>query len=128
MLMLNLMLWSYSLALQDSEFAPVIFMFVQLMFQGLRELSIALSDPFGDDATDFPIGEWLSQLYRKVHIIVEHPYDMKEVRLHDHFPLHKPKDGETFLDVLVDARRRAIVKAPEHKTPRSSARDQHSPH
>merc|ERR1712196_630210 len=120
--MLNLMLWAYSLALQDSQFAPVIFLFVQLMFQGLRELSIALSDPFGDDATDFPIGEWMSQLYRKLQSIVEHSYDMKQVKCHQDYPLHKLKDGEMLFDVLVDARHRPIVEPPKGSARQSSRR------
>merc|ERR1712151_1180921 len=41
MLFLNLFLWAYSLGCQDSLFAPIIYMFVQMMFQGLRELSTA---------------------------------------------------------------------------------------
>merc|ERR1711953_717678 len=67
MLVLNLILWAYALGLVESYFAPVIFLFVQLMFQGLRELSVALSDPFGDDDTDFPLNEWLTGLYKKCY-------------------------------------------------------------
>merc|ERR1719160_2427760 len=67
MLLLNLALWGYALACQDSLFAPAIFMFVQLMFQGIRELSSALSDPFGDDEVDFPINEWMVQLYSHMY-------------------------------------------------------------
>merc|ERR1712032_1757569 len=70
MLLLNLCLWAYSLALQDSYFAPIIFLFVQLMFQGIREVSIALSDPYGDDAVDFPLHDWMSELYSRVNALV----------------------------------------------------------
>merc|ERR1712187_65853 len=115
MLMLNLALWAYALAIQDSEFAPIIFLFVQLMFQGLRELSVALSDPFGDDATDFPINDWLSQLYIKVYALVEVPFDVAKHGLHHHFPLHYLKDGQTVVDVLIDAHTKPIVKPPEKK-------------
>ena len=52
MLLLNLFLWAYSLGCQESFFAPFIYMFVQMMFQGIRELSTALSNPFGDDEVD----------------------------------------------------------------------------
>merc|ERR1719247_1438947 len=76
MLMLNLTLWSYTFAIMESYWAPIIFFFVQLMFQGLRELAVALSDPFGDDETDFPLNEWMTQLYLKVHTMVEDEFPM----------------------------------------------------
>merc|ERR1719398_122565 len=59
MLFLNLFLWGYSLGCEDSYFAPLIFMFVRVMFQGIRELSTALSDPFGKDEVDFPVNDWM---------------------------------------------------------------------
>ena len=57
MMFLNLMLWAYALGIEDSYFAPAIFMFVQLMFQGVRELCAGSSDPYGDDEVDFPLNE-----------------------------------------------------------------------
>ena len=57
MMFLNLMLWAYALGIEDSYFAPVIFMFVQLMSQGIRELCAGPSDPYGDDEVDFPLNE-----------------------------------------------------------------------
>jgi len=77
MLLLNLSLWSYSLGILSSYFAPFMFIFAQLMFQGLRELSIALSDPFGDDATDFPMNEWMTGMYQKVYSLCEDDYDLE---------------------------------------------------
>jgi len=111
MLMLNLMLWGYALALQESYFAPVIFLFVQLMFQGLREMSIALSDPFGDDDTDFPLNEWLTGLYLRLHDIVEHDFDMGDVKLYDNWPLLELQEGQCVVDLLVDIHK-APVKRP----------------
>mmetsp|Transcript_79675 Transcript_79675/g.221715 ORF Transcript_79675/g.221715 Transcript_79675/m.221715 type:complete len:367 (+) Transcript_79675:165-1265(+) len=70
MLLLNLVLWGYSLALQDSFFAPLIFMFVQLMFQGIRELATSLSNPFGTDEVDFPLNDWTLEVYAKIHGIL----------------------------------------------------------
>merc|ERR1712187_965562 len=77
MLMLNLCHWAYALGIQESVFAPLIFLFVQLMFQGLRELSIALADPFGEDATDFPLNEWMSGLYQRVYALCEDEFTPK---------------------------------------------------
>eukprot|EP00928_Gymnodinium_smaydae_P066185 TRINITY_DN4922_c0_g1_i5.p2 TRINITY_DN4922_c0_g1~~TRINITY_DN4922_c0_g1_i5.p2 ORF type:complete len:282 (-),score=70.78 TRINITY_DN4922_c0_g1_i5:79-924(-) len=70
MLMINLVLWAYSLALQESLFAPFIFMFVQMMFQGIRELATSLSNPFGKDDVDFPLDQWAFDVYRKVHAVL----------------------------------------------------------
>ena len=57
MIFLNLMLWAYALGIEDSSFAPAIFMSVQLMSQGIRELCAGPSDPYGDDEVDFPLNE-----------------------------------------------------------------------
>lgn len=71
MLILNLVLWAYSLACQDSYFAPFIYIFVQMMFQGIRELSTSLSDPWGSDDVDFQVNDWLMALYSRVHALLE---------------------------------------------------------
>merc|ERR1719253_272447 len=76
MLILNLVLWAYSLGCQDSYWSPVIYMFVQLMFQGIRELSTALSDPFGDDEVDFPITQWMIAVYARMYGVLEDPFDI----------------------------------------------------
>lgn len=79
MLIINLSLWAYGLAVLNSFFAPVIFCFVQLMFQGIRELSIQLSDPFGDDETDFPLDEWMTALYNRVYDLIEEEHDIRVI-------------------------------------------------
>eukprot|EP00928_Gymnodinium_smaydae_P015441 TRINITY_DN15710_c0_g1_i2.p1 TRINITY_DN15710_c0_g1~~TRINITY_DN15710_c0_g1_i2.p1 ORF type:complete len:365 (+),score=99.28 TRINITY_DN15710_c0_g1_i2:238-1332(+) len=78
MLALNLVLWAYCLGCQDSFFAPVIYMFVQLMFQGIRELASALSNPFGTDEVDFPVHEWMMTIYSRVYGLLEDPYDISK--------------------------------------------------
>mmetsp|Transcript_46978 Transcript_46978/g.124356 ORF Transcript_46978/g.124356 Transcript_46978/m.124356 type:complete len:349 (+) Transcript_46978:135-1181(+) len=75
MLMINLSLWSYALAMQDSYFAPVIYTFIQMVFQSIRELSAALSDPFGDDDVDFPVSEWLEDMIHVSTRLLEDTYD-----------------------------------------------------
>eukprot|EP00927_Polykrikos_kofoidii_P014968 TRINITY_DN16627_c0_g2_i1.p1 TRINITY_DN16627_c0_g2~~TRINITY_DN16627_c0_g2_i1.p1 ORF type:complete len:342 (+),score=49.12 TRINITY_DN16627_c0_g2_i1:138-1163(+) len=80
MLALNLILWAYSLGCQDSLFAPVIFMFVQMMFQGIRELSTSLADPFGHDEVDFPINKWMQTMYLRIYEIVECEVDASTLK------------------------------------------------
>merc|ERR1740138_976866 len=71
MMMLNLILWAYAFALEPSHFASPIFVFVAAIFMGIRELSVALADPYGDDAADFPINDWMNQLYVRVRWFAE---------------------------------------------------------
>eukprot|EP00928_Gymnodinium_smaydae_P061568 TRINITY_DN45612_c0_g1_i1.p1 TRINITY_DN45612_c0_g1~~TRINITY_DN45612_c0_g1_i1.p1 ORF type:complete len:332 (+),score=69.91 TRINITY_DN45612_c0_g1_i1:181-1176(+) len=90
MLALNLLLWAYALACQDSYFAPIIFAFSQMMFQGLRELSTSLSNPWGEDDVDFPVEDWMQRVYSRVYGLIEDTFDIK--KLNDTGPLIHPKD------------------------------------
>jgi len=102
MLALNLVLWAYSLGCQDSFFAPIIFMFVQMMFQGIRELSTALSDPFGDDEVDFPVNAWMMTLYARTYALLEDPYDVTKTDLDKVTPLLDPEKAKEIISMYVD--------------------------
>lgn len=102
MLMLNLFLWAYSLGCQDSFWAPIIYMFVQMMFQGIRELSTALSDPFGSDDVDFPINEWMMTLYARVYGILEDTHDLKKCDLSKVQPMMDPRQARGLIKMYVD--------------------------
>lgn len=103
MMMLNLTLWAYSLALEPSYFASIIFMFVQLVFQGIRELSVALSDPYGDDEADFPLDDWMTQLYVRLAALVEDPYQVDKHSPFTHVAkLKKLAAGSMVIDLLID--------------------------
>merc|ERR1719305_1239636 len=104
MLMLNLLLWAYALGCQDSYFAPIIYMFVQLMFQGIRELSTALSDPFGDDEVDFPITQWMIAVYARLYGVLEDPFDITKIDLSRVQPFVDPELAKKtkMIDVYVD--------------------------
>lgn len=102
MLVLNLVLWAYSLGCQDSYFAPVIYMFVQMMFQGVRELSTALSDPFGTDEVDFDVDMWMRSLYRRIFAIVEDPFEIADLSVDGDKPLKDPDSTSRKINLLVD--------------------------
>mmetsp|Transcript_61015 Transcript_61015/g.170679 ORF Transcript_61015/g.170679 Transcript_61015/m.170679 type:complete len:376 (-) Transcript_61015:188-1315(-) len=102
MLMLNLVLWGYALGCQDSHFAPLIFMFVQMMFQGLRELSTSLADPFGDDIVDFPLHSWMSSTYSRIHCIIEDEYDNSHLRNADCAAFLDPARVSALMNVNTD--------------------------
>merc|ERR1712232_1477469 len=102
MLALNLVLWAYSLGCQDSYFAPVIYAFVQMMFQGIRELSTALSDPFGEDEVDFPVNDWMMTLYARVYALLEDPFDITKTDLSRVQPLLEPEKAKDVISMYVD--------------------------
>lgn len=72
-------LYSYALLGLGSNLTPIMVLFMVLVSTGLREVGVAISNPFGRDDVDFPIDKWIAQL-RSMAIIV-HPSNR---------PAHKP--------------------------------------
>jgi predicted membrane chloride channel (bestrophin family) len=104
MLMMNLMLWAYSFALQLSHFATLIFVFVTAIFMGIRELSVALADPYGDDAADFPLNDWMNTLYVRAVELCEDDWTAQEMfEGTSDEPLPQPKLGLSVIDLFQDA-------------------------
>ena len=60
------------------------------MFQGIRELSTALSVPFGTDEVDFLVNEWMMSMYARMFGILEVKYDVKSFVLDCVQPLVPP--------------------------------------
>lgn len=102
MLFLNLLLWAYSLALQDSYFAPLLYMFVQMMFQGIRELATSLSNPYGTDEVDFPVVEWMVDTYSKVYSILSCPCEADLKQTIRNTPLQRPHRAAKVIDLNID--------------------------
>lgn len=77
MVVINLTLWSYGFAVCYSVFAPMCYFMATLIFMGILEMCMLLSDPFGEDITDFPLGKWLSETLTRCQILVEDtcPFD-----------------------------------------------------
>ena len=55
-------IFSYALLEFGSFFTPVMLFAVVLVTVGLREVAVALSNPFGKDDVDFPIDKWIALL------------------------------------------------------------------
>jgi predicted membrane chloride channel (bestrophin family) len=72
MVFVNLVLWAYAMGVCNSAFAPMCYFFSTLIFTGMMELASELSDPFGDDLTDFPIGDWVEEMIGHVAVVLEH--------------------------------------------------------
>jgi predicted membrane chloride channel (bestrophin family) len=74
MIVVNLVLWAYGMGVTDSCFAPIVYFFAALIFMGMMELASQLSDPFGDDDTDFPITKWIADTMEDAAVILEYEY------------------------------------------------------
>lgn len=74
MICMNLCMWAYSMALTDSWFAPVVYVFCSLIFIGMMDLASQLSDPFGDDVVDFNVDSWVSDTFKLVVELTENQY------------------------------------------------------
>ena len=69
LLQVDLVLISYSCVCNEAEgastpFTVVVYFIICLVFLGLREVAIAMSDPFGIDDTDFDLESMLSSTYK----------------------------------------------------------------
>jgi len=60
MVLANVALWCYKMAISKSVFAPFTFILAQLIFLGMMELASQLSNPFGTDDVDFPSNDWVT--------------------------------------------------------------------
>lgn len=78
MVLFNLVLWGYAMAICESVFASLIYMMCSLIFMGMLELADELSDPFGDDEVDFPVMEWLEELLDGCHTMLQKTYKGSE--------------------------------------------------
>lgn len=102
MLCLNLFLWAYSLGCQDSYWGIFIYMCVQGMFQGLRELSTGLSDPYGTDEVDFPVNDWMRSLFKRTWGILENPALVADFDIEGCRAMKDPEFARKKINMLVD--------------------------
>merc|ERR1711924_170763 len=96
-------------------------MFVQLMFQGIRELSTALSDPFGEDEVDFPVTEWMIAVYARMYGVLEDPFDITKIDLTkyekemvDPDKVKSNKMIDVYIDINLNGRRRTVAGLSFH--------------
>mmetsp|Transcript_11540 Transcript_11540/g.26812 ORF Transcript_11540/g.26812 Transcript_11540/m.26812 type:complete len:364 (+) Transcript_11540:81-1172(+) len=78
MLVVNLIMWAYAMALTESYFSTIIFICCMTIFMGMLELANQFSNPFGDDDVDFPMNSWLSEFIEEVVVLCEYEYEPKE--------------------------------------------------
>lgn len=63
MLCVNCSLWAYLMGTTFSVAATFSFIICLVIFLGMVHLASGLSDPFGEDEVDFPMNEWLEQVW-----------------------------------------------------------------
>merc|ERR1719401_510258 len=72
------------------------------MFQGLRELSTALSDPFGDDEVDFALNDWIFPIYSQIYAALQDNIDINAIETSGIRPLVEPDYALKFINMYVD--------------------------
>jgi len=74
MVLFNLFLWAYAMAICESCWASLVYVGCTLIFLGCLQLADMLSDPFGDDEVDFPVDAWLEHLLKASEILMHQSY------------------------------------------------------
>merc|ERR1719178_658312 len=72
------------------------------MFQGLRELSTALSDPYGTDEVDFALNEWIRPIYAQMYAALQHHIDIDAVEIESVRPMLEPDYAHKFINMSID--------------------------
>lgn len=103
MMLFNLTLWAYALAFEDSYICTLIFLMTQMVFQGIRQLAVELTDPIGFDDVDFEVDEWMADLYAKSMSLTELSLDWELTNFEDEIisPLKAPGRG-SMINLMVD--------------------------
>lgn len=76
MVVVNLMLWAYAMGISASLWAPVTFLFAEIIFMGMLELASQLADPFGQDDVDFPVTDWTLDYLKFTAFFIEQEFPL----------------------------------------------------
>lgn len=74
MLVVNLSLLAFTLGSYENYFVVFVFGFLELIFLGIREMAVAMADPFGDDEVDFPVDDWLQEVMLECKGLLENDF------------------------------------------------------
>jgi len=66
---------AYSLALQGSIFSPFFYSLNSVVLIGMMDLATRLSDPLGDDDSDFPLSKWIETFLSNVACVIDYEHD-----------------------------------------------------
>jgi hypothetical protein len=118
MVFLTLLVKSYTLGMTGNLWSPIVNFILSLMLISMLDLAKQLSDPFGQDDTDFPVDGWVGEMIESAVLLMEYTYPEKarwaELAEGDHeefaeavtteVPLSK---GEWYMDVMAGSNRLA---------------------
>lgn len=72
MVCITLGFWAYAMGACQSLFGIFVFASSEMILFGMIRLAQLLADPFGDDATDFPMGIWMQEAFDKAELLLEY--------------------------------------------------------
>lgn len=74
----TLLLLGYSIGLTNSCFAPMVYFLLLLTFLGIMDISSSLYDPFGQDAVDFPLNQWVVECLAGISALLDYKHEGEE--------------------------------------------------
>ena len=102
LMILVLAQYTYALVFLETYMSILILIFLLSMFLGMREVSAALSNPFGDDDVDLPVGKMIRDLRKLISPLVQETLESR---------LMPPHLAATIADDAVRRRRRRRRRA-----------------
>jgi len=66
---------AYGMAISGSNFAPFFYSLTSVVFIGMMDLASRLSDPLGEDDSDFPLSSWLQKFLYNVACLIDYEHD-----------------------------------------------------
>ena len=84
LMLINYAVLTLSLLRADTLLSPIIFILIMLVTTGLREVAAMFSNPFGTDAVDFPVHEWITEMRGVVGLMVFQSSYLKQNSVSSH--------------------------------------------
>jgi hypothetical protein len=66
---------AYGMAITGSIFAPFFYSLTSVVFIGMMDLANRLSDPLGEDESDFPLSKWIQTFLSNVASLIDYEHD-----------------------------------------------------
>jgi len=122
---INFLLYSYALCDLESYLSPIVLFVVILITVGMREVAVALSNPFGRDDIDFPVNKWVVSQLRSIALIV-HPdnFVVGCPKLATYAALSQASPRDTVAAEEVEPRMPAVYGSCYGQVPYSSSQEQ----
>ena len=77
---INFAIYSYAMCYFESFLTPIILFVVILITVGMREVAVALSNPYGKDDVDFRVNKWIVVQLRSMALIAAAEEESNEIK------------------------------------------------